>query len=114
MPPAERAHLDVGRAGEGADRLVHHFRREQRFVALDVDDQVAVEAGGDLGQRDRVPDAMVGSRQHGLAAEPAHGLDDARVVGGDDDARDRAGARRLPIDVLDHRPAGDFGQRLAR
>ena len=41
-------------------------------------------------------------------------LGDPLIVGGDDHARDRPGRGGATVDVLDHRPAGNVGERFAR
>ena len=51
---------------------------------------------------------------HADAAERPHRFEDALVVGGDEHRRHRRGGGRAPVDVLDHRPAADVGERLAR
>ena len=47
------------------------------------------------------------------AAEALDGRGDPLVVGRDDHGVDAARRRGAPVDVLDHRPAGDVGERLA-
>jgi hypothetical protein len=50
---------------------------------------------------------------HGLAAECVDGVEDALVIGGDDDPADAAGEPDLLDDVLDERFARRVGERLA-
>jgi hypothetical protein len=47
------------------------------------------------------------------AAELLDGHRDARVVGGDDDRVDRRRRGGPVVDVLDHRPSGQVGERFA-
>ena len=82
-------------------------------VPLHVDDEVAVEAGRDLGETVGAR-RVIGAGHPHLAAERVHGRGDPVVVGRDEDAVDRTGVRRVPVDVLDHRPAADVRQRLGR
>ncbi len=86
--------------GEDADQRFDGGRLDERFVALQVDDEVGVEAAGDLG--DAVGAAGVVAAGHlDAAAEALDGGDDARVVGGDDDRIDAAGLAGAFVDVLD-------------
>ena len=85
----------------------------QRLVALHVDDDVAVERRGDLGEA--IGAALVRRRvSRDLAAESLRRASAIRwssvaTITRDDRAR-RGGA---PVDVLDHRPAVDVGERFA-
>ena len=109
--PAERGHL-LGRVGqERGDQRIDGRRIEQRFVALHVDDDVAGQLGGELGQPVGAAE-MIGTRQAGDAAEALDGVDDPLVVGGDDHRVD-VGLRGPTVDVLDHRTAGDVSERFS-
>jgi hypothetical protein len=108
---AQRRHQEVGIVGQGGDDLIDHLGLDQRLVTLHVDDDVAGELRRDFG--DAVgAGAMIRPCHPGLAAERLDGPDNAFVVGGDEHAIDRPRPRRSQINVLDHRPAGDQGQRL--
>ena len=97
---------------ERRDRFGDRARVDQRLVALHVDDDVAVERRGDLGQAIGAG-RVIGARQPDVAAELGHAGGDAQIVGRDDDARHDGRRRGAPIHVLDHRTAVDVGERLA-
>ena len=66
------------------EQQIEVARVDERFVALEIDDQVGVELAGNLG--DAVGAAgMIAARADDVAAEALDGRDDARIVGGDDD-----------------------------
>jgi hypothetical protein len=48
------------------------------------------------------------------SAEAFHSVDDTLIVGGHDDRIDATGLRGAPVDVLDHRSAGDFFEWFSR
>ena len=97
---------------EGLNRLVDGVRFDERLVPLEIDDEIAVERRRDFG--DAVSAGLVSrTRQSGSAAETSYRLRNTFIVGGDDDRVDRSCGRRSAIHVLDHRPAGDIGKRLA-
>ena len=88
--------------------------RQQRLVALDVDDDGIVgqaELPCGLGQTIRAG-RMIGRGEAGRDAVRLDGGLDPRIVGRDDDAR-RAGRHRALGDAHHHRLAGDVRQRLA-
>jgi hypothetical protein len=110
--PPQRAHRQRGVVRERRHRLIDHARLDQRLVALNVDDEIAVERGRDFGEpigaarvrRRRQPDG---------AAKPLDRPHDALVVGCDDHRGQRARRRRAAIHVLDHRPSVDVGERFS-
>ena len=110
----ERAHRDRRVGGERRHRLRDHLGGEQRFVALHVDDEVARERRGDLGQA--VAAARWSARvMHGGAAERLDRVARSRSSSvATTTASTRRRGRRAAIHVLDHRTAGDVGERLAR
>ena len=109
----QRHITSIGSSGKRRDRFVDHAGLDERFVSLDVDDEIAGHVRGDLRQPVRA--ALVIGRGHArLAAERAHRLEDALVVGRDDDGRDPCRRRGAPVDVLDHRPPADVRECLAR
>ena len=57
---------------------------------------------------------MIGPGHADPAAERGHRPRDAVVVGRHEDGVDRAGVRRVPVDVLDQGAPADVGQGLAR
>jgi hypothetical protein len=82
--PAERADRQRGIERERRDRFVDHARLDERLIPLDVDDEIAIERGGDFGE----PIGAAGVRcrgQPGDAAERFNRAQDALVVGRDDD-----------------------------
>jgi len=120
----ECGHGCVGVVGEALDELVDHIGFYFGFIALDVDNDGGVrgvgcgawgfgfnplhgfgESAGAVG--------VVFAGHHGFAAEGADGVEDALVVGGDDDAVERFGFADLFDDVADQRLAGLVRQRLA-
>ena len=108
----EGGHCRGGVGGEAGDEEVEVGRFDERFVALDVDDDVGVEVGGGLG--DAVGAAgVVAARQDDTSAEGADGGDDARVVGGHEDVGGAAGLAGAFVDVLHEVLAGLPQQRLA-
>ena len=108
----QRGHVGVGVGRAARISRFEGRRLDERFVALEVDDDVGVEAAGDLG--DAVGAAgVVAARHLDAAAEAVDGGDDARVVGGDDDGIDAAGLAGAFVDVLDEVLAGLAEQRLA-
>ena len=70
---------------KGTDGSVDGYGIEERFVALDVDEDVALFVGGDFGDA-LGAGAMVGAGHAGVAAEAFDGFYDAFIVGGDNDA----------------------------
>lgn len=85
----------------GGDGGVDDFGIEERFVALDVDEDLAIDMSGDFGYAFGAG-AVLGAGHAGFAAEGFDGLDDAVVVGGDDDASGEFGKLGAFIDALDH------------
>ena len=86
----------------------------QRLVALHVDDDVARQVGGDFG--DAIGAGAVRRRASSARCRRtlARAAAIALVIGGHDHRVDAARGRGAAIDVLDHRPAGDIGERFAR
>ena len=87
-----------------ADRDVDRVGRNHRLVALDIDDEVALELGGDFGQPVAAGFVRRASH-HRSAAEATDGVGDALVVGRHEDDVHAAGFSRSAHDVFDHRPA---------
>jgi hypothetical protein len=83
-PAVERRHLHRAIGGEGRNQLADRLRIDQRFVALDVDDDVGVERGRDLGETIGAGFVRRFGQPH-AAAEVVHARRDAQIVGGDDD-----------------------------
>jgi hypothetical protein len=84
----------------------------ERFVALDVDEHVAWFVRRDFGDA-LGAGAVIGAGHAGFAAEGADGVDDALVVGGDDDVVDGLCLLCALIYALHHGLAGERDQRLA-
>lgn len=97
---------------EGLDGGIDGGRVEQGFVALHVDKQVSGLVGSDLGDAFGAG-AVIGAGHAGLAAEGVDRLEDAVVVGGDDDAVDAMCQLGTFIDALNHGFAGQGNQRLS-
>ena len=86
---------------ECADGGVDDFGFEKGFVALDVDENLAIGVSGDFGYA-LGAGAMLGAGHAGFATESFDGFDDAGVVGGDDDAGGELGKFGAFVDALDH------------
>jgi hypothetical protein len=86
---------------EGADGGVDDFGFEERFVALDVDEDLAIGVSGDLGYAFGAG-TMFGAGHARLAAEGFNGFDDAMVIGGDNDAGGKLGKFGAFVDALNH------------
>jgi hypothetical protein len=104
-----------GALGERMREAADEIGRDQRLVALDVDDQLVVGQGERLGRLREAVGArgMVGAGHDGIAAVRARRGGDALVVGRDPH-RGRAALPRALGDAHHHRLAGDVGERLAR
>ena len=107
--PVQRGDLHRRIDTERRDELVHRPRIEQRLVTLHVDDDVAIQRGGDLGQTVRAG-LVRRFREPHPPAECVHTRRNAQIVGGDDDLRHNRGRRHTPVHVLDHRTAVDIGE----
>ena len=110
--PAQRAHLQRRLARERRHRLVDHPRLDERLVALDVDDDIAVSDAATSASRS-VP---LWCASDVISTSPPNRERPQRSV----DRRSPRSPRDRPrrawpraVDVLDHRPAGDVCQRLA-
>src|SRR5262249_26303630 len=78
--PPERAHLERRITGKSKDSLVDGLGLDERFISLQVDDQVIVEPGCNLGNT--IGAARMIRRSHpDVAAERAYCATDALVVG---------------------------------
>jgi hypothetical protein len=95
---------------EGADGGVDDFGIEKRFVPLDVYKDLAIGVSGDFSYAFGAS-AVVGTGHTSFAAEGFDGLDDAVVIGGDDDAGGKLGKLGAFVDALDH---GSTSQRYKR
>ncbi len=109
--PAQGGHLDVAVAHERLGQHVDRGRVDEGLVALDVDDDLAGQQGGNLGQPIGAG-GVIGTRQPRDAAEALHRVDDPLVVGGHDHGIHR-GPRRAAVDVLDHGAAVDVSERFS-
>ena len=109
----ERRDLDPGVAHERKGDGVDARRVEHRLVALHVDHDPGVERPRHLGHPVGAG-GMPGRGQHGLAAEAAHRVRDARVVGRDQHPVDPFRRARAFVHPLDHALAVDFRERLPR
>ncbi len=107
-----RAHRKLGIVQQGLHDLVDHPRVHERLVALDVDDDLHLQAAHHLGHPVGAG-VVIRRSEHGLAAEALHGRHDPLVVGGHDDLAEGLRAGRLLVHVLDHRLSQDLLQRLA-
>jgi len=91
----------------------NRLRIDQRLVSLHVDDDVAVERGGNLREPVGAA-AVIVAGEAGFAAEALNGVENPQIVGGDDHALHRGRRSGASVDVLDHRTAVDLRERLAR
>ena len=97
---------------KGDDHFVDDLGNEQRFVALDIQHIVAMIGADDLG--DTVASGHVLGRGHDdLAAERSDRIEDALVVGGDQQVVQQGGQRGDLVDTLHHGLAADIAQRFA-
>lgn len=85
----------------------------ERFIALNVDDDVSLQAGGNLAQSVRAA-SVAGIGHDTITPEAADGIKDAPVVGSDDNPVNRSSFFRPGIYVLDERPPHQRGQGFAR
>ena len=96
--------LGGGLFEEGGDGGVNRSWIDERFVTLNVDEDVACLMRRDFGDAFGAC-AVVGASHAGFTAEGANGVDDALIVGGDDDVMDRLGLLGALVNALDHRLA---------
>jgi hypothetical protein len=111
-PAPQRRHLDAGVAFERRNQLRDGLRLDERFVALDVDDDLAVEIRRDFGNPIE-SGAVLHARHADDPAEALHRLLDPGIIGGHDHRIHALRGRRAGVHVLDHRAAGDVGERFA-
>ena len=104
--------ISTAGSAERRQRFGDHRRVDQRLVALDVDDDVAVERRGHFGEAVGAA-AVVGAGHHRHAAVGLDRVAHARVVGRDDDLGDPRRPPRLFDDADDHRQAAEVDQGLA-
>ncbi len=98
---------------EGVDDSVDDLGRNERKITLKVDVDVRRGMHGDFSEAIGAG-AMLGAGHDDFAVEGFDGGADARVVGGDDDARGTLALLGALVDVLNHGAAGDRGERLSR
>ncbi len=111
--PIQRGHRHRRIGRERCDHFVDRARIDERLVALDIDDNVAVERLHDF--REAVGTGLVGELgQFDPSAEIVDTRRDAQIVGRDDHLRHCFRRFGASIHVLDHRPAVEIGERLAR
>ena len=97
----------------GRDRFIDHVRIDQRFIALHIHDDIAVQRPGDLG--DAVGARRVVRRGHDrFSPECGNRVHDAVVVSRHDDPVDQLRSFGALIDPLDHGFVLDQGERLSR
>ena len=98
---------------ERFDRCVDGRRLDQRLVTLHVDDEIAVQVSGNLG--DPVGAAQVMRSRHADdSAERLNHVRDPSIIGGDHDRSYAPCGRGAAVDVFDHGSPSDVGKRLAR
>src|SRR6202007_1587071 len=85
---------------------------DKRFVTLDIDKNIAGFVGGHLGDA-LGSGAMVGAGHACLAAEGGNSVEEAFVVGGNNDVMNGLSLLGTLIDVLDHGFSGKGDQGLA-
>jgi len=86
---------------QGADGGIDDFGIEERFVTLNVDENLAIGVSGNFRNAFGAG-TVLGAGHAGFAAESFDGLDDAVVIGGDDDAGGELGKFGAFEDALDH------------
>jgi hypothetical protein len=86
---------------EGGDGRVYGCGIQERFIALDIHENVAGFMGGDFGHPFR-SSAVIRASHTRFAAERLDGLHDAVIVGGHDDAVDALRHFGTLVDALDH------------
>jgi hypothetical protein len=86
---------------KGANSGVDDFGVEERFVTLDIHENLAIGVSGNF-RNALGAGAVLGAGHAGFAAESFDGLNDAVVIGGDDDAGGELGEFGAFIDALDH------------
>ena len=111
--PPEGRHEQVRIGDKRSHRLVNCVGIEQRLIALDVDDQAAVEPRRDLGESIGAGTVRHARQAHG-PAKPPHDFSNPLVVGGDDHEVHSAARGGPAIHVLDHRSSGKVRERFAR
>ena len=97
---------DAGERGggvfkQGADGGIDDFGIEKRFVPLDIYKDLAIGVSSDFGYA-LGAGAVVGAGHAGFTTEGFDGLDDAVVIGGDDDAGGELGKFGAFVNALDH------------
>ena len=89
-------------------QVVDDIRRNERFIALDVDDDIGIgKMSHSLGQTVG-PIGMVFPGHDSPAAKRNDRIIDLGIVDGDDDSRQFRGLGRLFIHALYHRFAGNI------
>ena len=111
----QRRHVGSRGTGEQFRNLAHEPRRQERLVALDVDDDLPVVPAEALGEfRNPIGAArVVGARHFHPCAVLAACRNDPFVIACNDHLA-RARTARLFVDPGDHRPARDIRECLAR
>jgi hypothetical protein len=107
------AHGGLRLRGQFGGHGVDQRRLDEGFVALHVHDDRVVrqrEPGAGLGEAIAAA-RVVGAREQRVDAVRGAGIDDARMVCGDDDARGAGGLGAL-CHAHHHRHAADVGERL--
>ena len=84
---------------------VQSGRIDQRLITLQINHDIDIQVLGDLGHAVGAA-GVVGAGHHGLAAEGDDGVDDPRVVRGDDHPREPGGLPGGGDDVANERRAG--------
>ena len=110
---ADRRHQERRIVAKWLDCGVNGVGFDERLVALDVDDEVAVEAGSHFGEPIGAREVVGARHPHG-SPEFCNRVRDSPIVGRDNHGVNIARRRCAAVHVLDHRPASDIGKRLAR
>lgn len=97
---------------QGTDGNVDGGGINEGLVALDVDENVAGFVSGHFGDSFG-SSAMIGARHASLAPEGLDGIDNALVVGGNQNVMNGLGAFGALVDVLDHGLPGKRDEGLA-
>jgi hypothetical protein len=108
----DRRDLGGGFFKERCDRGIDGGWVDERFVTLDVDEDVSFLVRGHFGDA-LGAGAVIDAGHARLATEGADGVHNALVVSGYHDVMDGLGLSRALVDSLDHGLAGERNQRLA-
>ena len=109
---SDGGNLGGGFFEERGDRSIDRGWIDERFIALDVYEDVAILVRGHFGDAFGAG-AVIATGHAGFATEGSDGVDDALVVGGDYNMMNGLGLPGAFVDALDHGFACERDERLA-